>query len=171
MSRFLKIAGILLALAVLLYILVVGLGLTRGFKKHRDAKKILVINDFEYPDDDLNWQTGGYVKLESSPENQTHGKLSAKASYLLPSQFSSDPTPVATWEPSIILSTDSGTKIPLDDSTGYTTLNVDAFNPQDHPVTYHLEVADGRAFQYDTSGELTPKKVTNVSVPLDDLVS
>jgi hypothetical protein len=32
-----------------------------------------------------------------------------------------------------------------------------------------LEVADGRSFQYKTSGELAPKKVTNVSIPLDDI--
>jgi hypothetical protein len=170
MSRFLKIAGVLLVLAVLIYVLIIGLGLTRGFQKHRNAKKILVLNDFEYPDDDLDWQTGGYVKIESSTENQTHGKLSAKATYLLSSEFFSQPTPEATWMPSMVLSTDSVTKIPLDDWTGYTTLNVDAFNPQDQPITYTLEVADGRAFQYSTSGALTPKKVTNVSVPLDALI-
>ncbi|HET9868876.1 MAG TPA: hypothetical protein VFR02_00045, partial [bacterium] len=43
--------------------------------------------------------------------------------------------------------------------------------PQDKPVTYHLSVADGRSFVYQTSGVLTPKKVTNVSVPLADITA
>jgi hypothetical protein len=153
----------------LVYVLFVGLGLAHMFKSHKQLKKILVLNDFEYPDTDLDWTTGGYVKVETSTENQTHGKRSAEATYLLPTEFFPQPTPQATWEPSMVLSTDSVTKIPLDDWTGFTTLNVDAFNPQDQPITYHLAVADGRSFQYETSGVLTPKKVTNVSVSLSDL--
>jgi hypothetical protein len=211
MRLFWRILGIGAVLA-LIYILFVGLGLTHLFKTHKQLKKILVLNDFEYSESDLDWTTGGYVTIESSTENQTHGKHSLKASYLLPSQFMTMPTatpvpavmaptapaapkaktkskgkgprptpteaPVdtpaptakpATWLPAMVLSTDSVTQMPLVDWTGFTTLNVDAFNPQDHPVTYHLEVADGRAFQYQTSGELAPKKVTNVSIPLDDI--
>ncbi|HET9870096.1 MAG TPA: hypothetical protein VFR02_06350, partial [bacterium] len=86
MSLFLRILGIGLLLAMV-YALVVGLGLTRSFKHHKQAKKILVLNDFEYPDTDLDWATGGYVKVESSTENITHGKRSLQAEYLLPSQF------------------------------------------------------------------------------------
>ena len=211
MRLFWRILGIGAILA-LIYILFVGLGLTHLFKTHKQLKKILVLNDFEYSDTDLDWTTGGYVNIEGSTENQTHGKHSLKASYLLPSQFMTMPTatplapvmaptavpapkvktkskgkgpqptptqaPVnspmpttkpATWLPAMVLSTDSVTKIPLVDWTGFTTLNVDAFNPQDHPVTYHLEVADGRSFQYKTSGELAPKKVTNLSIPLEDI--
>ena len=168
MRVFLWILGVIAALA-LIYVLFVGLGLAHMFKSHKQLKKILVLNDFEYPDTDLDWTTGGYVKVETSTENQTHGKRSAEATYLLPTEFFPQPTPQATWEPSMVLSTDSVTKIPLDDWTGFTTLNVDAFNPQDQPITYHLAVADGRSFQYETSGVLTPKKVTNVSVALSDL--
>ncbi|HVM33083.1 MAG TPA: hypothetical protein VMU88_08115 [bacterium] len=215
MRLFSRILGIGLILA-LVYFLLVGLGLTHLFKGHKQLKKILVLNDFEYPDTDLDWTTGGYVNVESSTDNLTHGKRSAKASYLLSSQFKTEPTAVPTeppapaptvaapvkaakgkakkgraaaptptplpentpvpvamatpnWLPGMVLSTDSVTKIPLVDWTGFTTLNVDAFNPQDRPVTYHLEVADGRAFQYKSSGVLTPKKVTNVSVNLDDI--
>jgi hypothetical protein len=168
MRFFLWILGVIAALA-LIYVLFVGLGLAHMFKSHKQLKKILVLNDFEYPDTDLDWTTGGYVKVETSTENQTHGKRSAEATYLLPTEFFPQPTPQATWEPSMVLSTDSVTKIPLDDWTGFTTLNVDAFNPQDQPITYHLAVADGRSFQYETSGVLTPKKVTNVSVALSDL--
>jgi hypothetical protein len=168
MRVFLWILGVIAALA-LIYVLFVGLGLAHMFKSHKQLKKILVLNDFEYPDTDLDWTTGGYVKVETSTENQTHGKRSAEATYLLPTEFFPQPTPQATWEPSMVLSTDSVTKIPLDDWTGFTTLNVDAFNPQDQPITYHLAVADGRSFQYETSGVLTPKKVTNVSVSLSDL--
>jgi hypothetical protein len=168
MRVFLWILGVIAALA-LVYVLFVGLGLAHMFKSHKQLKKILVLNDFEYPDTDLDWTTGGYVKVETSTENQTHGKRSAEATYLLPTEFFPQPTPQATWEPSMVLSTDSVTKIPLDDWTGFTTLNVDAFNPQDQPITYHLAVADGRSFQYETSGVLTPKKVTNVSVSLSDL--
>ncbi len=210
MRLFLRILGIGLILA-LVYALFVGLGLTRIFKPHKQLKKIQVLNDFEYPDTDLDWTTGGYVTLDSSTENQTHGKRSLEASYLIPSEFMTMPTPLPTavpapvaapkpsaknkkkalaasaptptpeedlepiatpvnWLPTITLSTDSVTKIPLYDWTGFTTLNIDAFNPQDKPVTYHLAVADGRSFQYETSGELTPKKVTNVSVNLSDLL-
>ncbi len=208
MRVFLWILGILAALA-LIYVLFVGLGLSHIFKSHKQLKKIQVLNDFEYPDTDLDWTTGGYVTLESSTENQTHGKRSLEATYLLPSEFMTMPTPMPTavpppvaasnpsgktkkkalsaptptpeedleptatpvnWLPTITLSTDSVTKIPLYDWTGFTTLNIDAFNPQDKPVTYHLAVADGRSFQYETSGELTPKKVTNVSVNLSDLL-
>jgi hypothetical protein len=206
MRVFLWILGVIAALA-LIYVLFVGLGLTHLFKSHKQLKKIQVLNDFEYPDTDLDWTTGGYVTLNSSTENQTHGKRSLQATYLLPSEFMTMPTPqptvapapVATskpgsktkkkavstptptddlestptpqvWLPTITLSTDSVTKIPLYDWTGFTTLNIDAFNPQDQPVTYHLAVADGRSFQYETSGELVPKKVTNVSINLSDLL-
>lgn len=169
MRIFLRLLG-LAAILALVYALVVGLGLTRSFKHHKSSKKILVLDDFEYPDTDLDWTTGGYVKIETSKENQTHGKRSLKASYLLPTQFFPQPTPQATWEPSMVLSTDSVTKIPLVDWTGYTTFNVDAFNPQSYSVSYHLTVTDARAFQYSTSGVLTPKKVTNVTVPLDAIV-
>jgi hypothetical protein len=206
MRVFLWILGVIAALA-LIYVLFVGLGLTHLFKSHKQLKKIQVLNDFEYPDTDLDWTTGGYVTLNSSTENQTHGKRSLQATYLLPSEFMTMPTPQPTvapapvaaskpgsktkkkavptptptddlestptpqvWLPTITLSTDSVTKIPLYDWTGFTTLNIDAFNPQDKPVTYHLAVADGRSFQYETSGELVPKKVTNVSINLSDLL-
>ena len=103
------------------------------------------------------------------------GKAKSKGPRPTPTPLPMDtPTPTvkpAAWLPAMVLSTDSVTQIPLVDWTGFTTLNVDAFNPQDHPVTYTLEVADGRAFQYKTSGELAPKKVTNVSVPLDDIAA
>src|ERR1700722_19287203 len=165
MRVFLWILGVIAALA-LIYVLFVGLGLTRLFKPHKQLKKIQVLNDFEYPDTDLDWTTGGYVTLNSSTENQTHGKRSLEATYLLPSEFMTMPTPLPTeappsmaapkpnsktkkkalpaptptpeedleptptpvnWLPTITLSTDSVTKIPLYDWTGFTTLNIDAF--------------------------------------------
>lgn len=164
-----QILGVILVL-VLLYLAAVGLGLTRSFKRHKDAKKAMVIDDFEYENDDFDWTTGGYVKIEPSKENQTHGKMSAKATFLLSSQFFPTPTPGVAWQPQMILDTNSVTRLSVFEWQEYTSLKLDVFNPQDQPVTYHIQVADSRSYVYDASGSLTPKKVTNIAIPLDELI-
>lgn len=164
-----QILGVLLVLS-LLYAIVVGLGLTRSFKRHKDTKKIQVINDFEYVNDDFDWTTGGYVKIEPTKENLTHGKQSAKVTFLLAGQFFSTPTPDVVWQPQLILDTYSITKLSVFEWQDFGNLKWDVFNPQDQPVTYHAQIADARSFVYETSGSLTPKKVTNISVDLGDLI-
>src|SRR6185369_7218920 len=94
MRRVLQILGVLLALG-LLYAVATGLGLTGKFKHRKDTKGALVLDDFEYTRDDFDWSTGGYVKVEPSTQNQTHGKMCAKATFLLSSQFMPVPTPTA----------------------------------------------------------------------------
>jgi hypothetical protein len=180
MQRIMTILGVILLIGVLIYILMTGLGLTRSFKRHKNTLKTQIITDFEYPNDDLDWTTGGYVNLESSTENKTHGKYSAKATFLLANQFFATPTPsapsqipipTATWQPEIALDTTSITQLKVYEWQEYADLKMDIFNAQDQPVTYHLQIADSRAFVYETSGVMTPKKVTNVSIPLDQLLS
>ena len=169
MRRTMQILGVLLVLS-LIYAIVVGLGLTRSFKRHKDTKKIQIINDFEYDMDDFDWTTGGYAKMEPSKENQTHGKKSAKATFLLAGQFFSTPTLDVVWQPQLILDTNSVTKLSVFEWQEFGALKWDVYNPQDQPVTYHAQVADARSFVYETSGTLTPKKVTNISVDLDELL-
>ena len=83
---------ILVLVLGLIYVVAQGLGLTKGFSKKKETKRILVINDFEDPSMDLDWASGGYVKLETSTDNQTHGKRSAMATFMLQSQFYPTPT-------------------------------------------------------------------------------
>ncbi len=163
-----QILGILLVLA-LLYAAAVGLGITRNFKRHKDVKKTLVIDDFENERDDFDWTTGGYVKMESSTENQTHGKHSAKVTFLTASQFFPTPTPDAVWQPQAVLDTNSVTRLSVFEWQDYTSLKLDVYNPQDQPLNYHIQIADARAFVYETSGVLNPKKVSNLSISMEDL--
>jgi len=180
-----QILGILLVL-VLLYALVVGLGLSRVFKRHKTTTKTLMIDDFEYPRDDFDWTTGGYAKVEPSTENQTHGKKCAKVSFFSTQQFYVTPVPgvspmnssqvfysaagQASWRPEITLDNTSVTKLSVYEWQEYTDLKLDVFNDQIQPVTYYIQIVDSHAFVYKTSGVLTPKKVTNISIPLDELI-
>jgi hypothetical protein len=159
---------IVLIAAGLIYALAAGLGLTHGKKKGL-VKKITVLDDFEDADNDLDWFTGGYAKIEQSNQNQTHGKHSAKVTFYTPNQFVATPTPAATWQPEIVMDTHSVTKLPVFEWQDYTSLKVDVFNPQDQPVTYHLKLTDSKSFNYETNGVMLSKKVTNIAVPLDDL--
>lgn len=164
-----QILGVVLVLA-LLWAVGVGLGLTSKLKRHKSTVKTQVINDFEYVRDDFDWTTGGYVKIEPSIENQTHGKKCAKATFLLAGQFFPTPTPGANWQPQMILDTTSVTSLQVFEWNEYASLKMDVFNAQDQPVSYHLKVADARSYEYETAGALTPKKVTNIVVPLDELI-
>ncbi|HVZ79318.1 MAG TPA: hypothetical protein VHE12_00805 [bacterium] len=84
---------IILAALGVLYLIAAGLGLTRGLGKRHVEAKSQMINDFERPQWDYDWTTGGYVQIEPSTENKTHGKYAAKATFLLFNQFYSTPTP------------------------------------------------------------------------------
>jgi hypothetical protein len=159
---------IILVAAALIYALAAGLGLTHGRKKGL-AKKITVIDDFEDADNDFDWFTGGYAKLEQSNQNQSHGKHSAKVTFYTPNQFVATPTPTETWQPEIVMDTRSVTKLPVFEWQDYTSLKMDVFNPQDQPVTYHLKLTDAKSFNYETNGVMLSKKVTNIAVPLDNL--
>ena len=161
--------GILLAL-FLVYAVLVGLGITKSFKRHRDNKKIQVIDDFEYENDDFDWTTGGYVKIQPSTENQSHGKKCAEVTFLLADQFYPTPTPGAAWDPQMILDTESVTKLSVYEWQDFANLDMDVFNPQTQPVSWRVQVADSRSFVYETTGVLTPKKVSNISIPLDELI-
>jgi hypothetical protein len=188
------ILGVILVLA-LIYFVMAGLGLTKSFKSRKNVQKTLMITDFEYANDDFDWTTGGYVKLEQSTENKTHGKYSCKATFLLPEQFLYDvtpsvvssPTPESTpspgatpeteapltapsWQPEMVLDVNSVTPLRVFEWQEYADLKMDIFNDQTQPVTYHMQVGDAHAFLYETSGPLTPKKVTNVVIPLDELI-
>ena len=180
-----QILGILLVL-VLLYAIVTGLGLTRAFKHRKDAKKTQVINDFEYLRDDFDWTTGGYAKIEPSTENQTHGKKCAKVSFYTTHQFYATPVPgvaamnssqvlyspagQVSWRPEMILDTHSVTKLALYEWQDFGDLKLDVYNDQAQPVSYYIQVVDSKAYVYETTGVLAPKKVTNIDVPLEDLI-
>lgn len=199
MGRLMQILGIILALA-LIYAIMAGLGLTHGLKSRKSTAKLQVITDFEDTTDDFDWTTGGYVKIEPSTENKTHGKYSAKATFLLAGQFLPNatpvypatpvsgapsqavpsqavtnatpepaPTPSVSWQPEIVLDENSISPLKVFEWQDYADLKMDVFNDQTQPVTYHVEVGDAHAYLYDTSGPLTPKKVTNISIPLDEL--
>jgi len=171
-----RIALILLVAAGLIYAIAAGLGLTH-MRKHGLVKKTTMLDDFEDADNDFDWFTGGYAKLEQANQNQTHGKHSAKVTFYTRNQFQAvptlspeiTPTPEPTWQPQIVLNTHSVTKLTVYDWQDFTSLKLDAFNPMDQPVTYHLEVSDSKTFTHDTSGIMLGKKVTNISVLLDDL--
>lgn len=185
MRRLMQILGILLVIAVL-WALVSGLGLTRVFKHRKDLKKTQIINDFEYLRDDFDWTTGGYAKIEPSTENQTHGKKCAKVSFYTTHQFYMTPVPgvdamnsskvlyspagQVLWRPEIILDTHSVTKLPIYEWQEFGDLKLDVYNDQAQPVSYYIQVVDSKAYVYETLGVLTPKKVTNIDVPLDDLL-
>jgi hypothetical protein len=171
-----RIVLILLVAAGLIYAVAAGLGLTH-MRKHGLVKKTIMLDDFEDADNDFDWFTGGYAKLEQANQNQTHGKHSAKVTFYTRDQFQVvptvppgiTPTPEPTWQPQIVLDTHSVTKLTVYDWQDFTSLKLDAFNPMDQPVTYHLEVSDSKTFSHDTSGVMLGKKVTNISVLLDDL--
>jgi hypothetical protein len=161
-----RILLVLLAVAFV-YMLLVGLGLT-GRKGKKSPKRVQVLNDFEDPANDLQWASGGYVQMETSVENLTHGKRSAKATFLLARQFFPTPTPDAVWQPALKLT--HKTVTPLTGSA-YDTLNVDVFNPGTAPITLRFEVTDGKGYAYAVSVPSTPLKVTNAAVSLSLLKS
>lgn len=158
---------ILVALG-LLYAIATGLGLTHS-RRHGLTKKTTMISDFEDPNNDFDWATGGYAKMEQSTQNPTHGKHSAKLTFYTADQFVATPTPGVTWQPMVTLDTRSVTPLTIFDWSSYTSLKMDVFNPQDQPVTYFLKVIDSKSYSYTASGPLLPKKVTNLSVLMDDL--
>lgn len=208
---------IVLAVIALLYFVASGLGLTRGFGKRHAEIKTLMINDFEKLQWDYDWTTGGYVQIEQTTENKTHGKYAAKATFLLFTQFYATPTPIpdltenasadstpspvptatkvpivsppakksATvvvpsapaspvptppipWRPEMILDNRSPTQLGVYEWQDYANLKLDVFNPQDQPVSWFIQIADSRGYVYETSGSLTPKKVNNLVLPLDE---
>jgi hypothetical protein len=171
MGRIMKILGVILALA-LIYAIVTGLGLTRLFKARRGAVKTLMITDFEDPQNDFDWTTGGYAKMEPSKDNKTHGKYSAKVTFLLSSQFYPAPTPPPdnTWQPEVILDLDSITQLKAYEWGDYAEFKMDVFNPQAEPLNYHIQVVDSKSYVYEYPGTLTPMKVTNISFPLLNLI-
>lgn len=176
-----QILGVIFIIA-LIYALVVGLGMGRLFKRHKTTTKTQMVDDFEYLRDDFDWTTGGYVKIEPATENQTHGKRCAKVTFLPEGQFFPVATPgvittdsravtgPTTWKPEIILDVNSVTRLPVFEWQEFTDLKFDVFSDQAQPVTLYLQVADSKAFIYETTEVLTPKKVTNVDVSLDELI-
>lgn len=168
MRRFLKIVGVLLALFIL-WSIAVGLGLTQSVKSKKPKVKQAILNDFEDAKYDLLWSTGGYITLESANRNQTHGKKSMKAVFLLPSQFFPTPTPQAVWQPSMKLSFETVTKLTKNDWSKYTVLYLDAFNNEDRVLNYSLKIDDGKGYSHTYTGQLWPKRVTNIAAPLDEL--
>jgi hypothetical protein len=169
MRRFFQILIVIVVL-VIVYFLASGLGLTRRLKHPKETKVMKVINDFEYERYDYEWTTNGYGKMEPSTENPVHGKRCAKVTFFLPSQFMATPSAAASWVPQLILDTRSITKLDVYDWTGFTTLNLDVLNPQDKPVSYFIRIADSHTFTYDHSDLLTSKKVTNIAIPLEELI-
>ena len=169
MRRFFQILAVIIIL-LLIYFLAAGLGLTRRFKPRKEAKITKVINDFEYERYDYEWTTNGYGKMEPSTENPVHGKRCAKVTFFLPGQFMATPVPGANWFPQLILDTRSITKLDVYDWSGYTSLNLDVLNPQDKPVSYFIKISDSHTFIYENSGSLTPKKVTNIAILLEELI-
>jgi hypothetical protein len=168
MRRALKVLGVLLVL-FLLYTIAVGLGLTNVFKGKKNKVKIEVLNDFERPGQDLYWNTGGYITLESATENQTKGRRSMKATFLLPSQFMPTPTPALAWAPSMKMGFDTVTPLVRKDWSRFTSLNVDVFNNEDRMLNYSLKVDDGKGYSYTWTGSLIPKRVTNIAANLEDM--
>ncbi len=159
---------IILVAAGLLYAIAAGLGLTHS-RKHGLVKKTTMLSDFEDANNDFDWATGGYAKMEQSTQNPTHSKHSAKVTFYTPDQFVATPTPGAVWQPMVTLDTHSVTKLTVFDWSEYTSLKLDVFNGQDLPVTYHLKVMDSRSYSFESTGTLLSKKVTNVALPTDDL--
>ncbi|HJT24227.1 MAG TPA: hypothetical protein VJ873_06600 [bacterium] len=209
MGRLMQILGIILALA-LIYAVLAGLGLTHGLKGRKNVAKMQVITDFEDTNDDFDWTTGGYVKIEPSTENKTHGKYCAKATFLLAGQFLPNatpvypatpiagspgfaqatpmpqaatsatpqatntapeptPTPSLNWQPEMVLDVNSITPLKVFEWQEYADLKMDVFNDQAQPVTCHVQVGDSHAYLFDHVEPLTPKKVTNISVPLEEI--
>ena len=168
MRRALKILGVLVALFIL-YSIIVGLGLTQSFKRKKPKVKVTVLNDFEDPGKDLLWDTGGYITLETAGRNRTHGKRAMKATFLLPSQFHPTPTPALEWRPAMRLGFDTVTKLPVNDWSRYTVLQLDVFNDSAKALDYVLKVDDGRGYSHEYTGQLWPKRVTNIVAPLDEL--
>jgi len=184
MQNMMKILGFLLA-AAFLYAVWVGLGLGKTFKRSKFLVPTQVINDFEYERDDFDWATGGYVTLEPSKENQVHGKRCAKVTFLPPVKFYHTPVPgvppgnssqvfysqegKSSWRPQIAIDTTSVTRLEVFEWQEFEEFKMDVYNEQDYPVTYHLQMADAQSFVHEAVGELAPKKVTNIKVPLLDL--
>ena len=83
------------------------------------------------------------------------------------------PTPVPTpnWQPKITLDTRSVTKLKVFDWQQYSSLKMDVFNPQDRPMTFHVQLTDSKTSRFDVSGPMIAKKVTNIAIPIEDLVT
>ena len=169
MRRFFQIL-IIIVILVAVYLLAVGLGLTKRLKRPKETKIMKVINDFEYERYDYDWTTNGYGKMEPSTENPVHGKRCAKVTFFIPSQFMATPSASVSWFPQMILDTQSVTKLDVYDWTGFTNLCLDVLNPEDKPVSYFILISDSHTFRYDKSDALTPKKVTNIKIPLEELI-
>jgi hypothetical protein len=168
MSRpWVRIFTILLAVGFI-YVVLLGLGLTGG-KRGKAPKRVEVLNDFENPTTDLQWDTGGYVTVETSTENITHGKRSARMSFLLPQQFFPTPTPGVDWKPTVKISHKTVTELTQYDWSTWDTLNVDVFNPGDAPVSAILTITDAKGFKCDEPLSFMPKKVTNAAVSISAL--
>ena len=162
-----RVLIILLAIAFV-YVVLLGLGLT-GHKRGKAPKRVEVLNDFEDPTTDLQWDNGGYVPVETSTENLTHGKRSAHMTFLLPQQFFPTPTPGIEWKPTVKISHKTVTELTQYDWSDWDTLNVDVFNPGDTPVSAVLSVTDAKGFKCDAPLVFLPKKVSNAAVSISVL--
>jgi hypothetical protein len=158
------VLSILLVIAFL-YVVLLGLGMT-GRKKGKQPKRVAVLNDFEDPAADLQWATAGYVMVETSTENITHGKRSAHMSFLLPKQFFPTPTPGMEWKPTAKVSHKTVTPLAKFDWSGWETLSFDVFNPADAPISATVAVTDARGYKYESPLVFLPKKVTNAAVSI-----
>lgn len=170
MRRFWIILGIIILL-VFVYSVLVGLGII-NLHSSPSPRQIhtLILDDFEHPSNDLQWRTNGYVQITSSHLHVTHGKKSAQIEFLIPSQFIATPTPGINWQPRITLSSSSLFLLRAYNWSSFKNFQMDAFNPQNQPVTYFLKFVDSRSFSYKVSGVLLPNIENKIIVPINDLL-
>lgn len=100
---------------------------------------------------------------------KTKGKTVAPAQAAAPVVDTPTPVPTPNWQPKILLDTRTVTKLKVFDWQEFGSLKLDAFNAQDKPMTYHVEITDSKTYKYETSGPMVPKKVTNIAIPTDEL--
>jgi hypothetical protein len=68
----------------------------------------------------------------------------------------------------MVLDNRSPTQLGVYEWQEYANLKLDVYNPQDQPVSWFLQIADSHGYVYETAGSLTPKKVNNLALALDE---
>lgn len=119
---------------------------------------------------DLDWDTGGYVKLSVSDEHATEGNKSCRAEFMLPDSMSSAP-PAGFFRPTFRRTAPArGTLPPLEprDWSSYDSFRADCYNAAGDPLDLRVTLVDARGFEYEALRRLPPNGATTIEVSLKE---
>ncbi len=125
-----------------------------------------LFTSFEAPED-LNWTTDGYVEIDGSKQHATDGKLSLKATFLLPKDLTD--TSTGEWLPTIRLrSPGRGTQREFTprDWSKFTAIRVDCYNDSDSELELSIMFVDRRGYQYRALRRMAAASSTVIEIPM-----